>query len=95
MLPGLTTTKAPANRLGRWEFRAVRDLVRLEITRFVTGEDPQVLQWNVVEYLLGHPGILRQHVGRRVREPVRQEQRVALGRALAAIIARSRQRGCP
>ena len=60
-------------------FDACRHLVRLEIAWFVTGEDPEVVQGNVVEGLLGDPEVLRQHVGRRVREPVRQQQRVALG----------------
>jgi pimeloyl-ACP methyl ester carboxylesterase len=49
-----------------------RDLVRFETTWLVTGEDPQVVQGNVVEYLLGHAEVLRQHLRRRVREPVRE-----------------------
>ena len=58
---------------------ASRSAIGREIARLRALEDPEIVERNVPEDLFGHAEVLGEHVGRRMRDPVRHEQRIALG----------------
>src|SRR5215510_7802485 len=57
---------------------ADRSTVRCQIAGQGTLEDPEVLQRDLGECLGGNAKILGEHLGRRMSEPVRYQQRIEL-----------------
>ena len=82
-LTGLVRDRRKIDRLGA-RLNASRSPVGRQVPRLFSLENPEIVERNVAERLFGHAEVLGQHVGRRMRDPVGQEQRVAFG-LLAAV----------